>query len=260
MWVGPFCVVGPQVTIGAGCKLLSHVVITGITTIGEKNTFHPHSVIGGPPQDLKYSGEPTQLGVGNNNVFRECVTVNTGTVQGGKIFGGGVTRVGDNNLLMVNAHLGHDVQLGSRCIISNNSMIAGHVIIGNGVAMMGGVGVHHFVSIGDYSYIAGYAQIHHDAPPFVKVDGSDKVRALNTVGLRRAGFTDDDVAALKEAVRKIWFTKGISFNQAIASFDLMNGINPQVKHMIEFLHRRNAGKNGRYLEGLRTTPIVDPPK
>src|SRR5437867_3236239 len=105
--VGPFCTIGPEVVLGAGNKLISHVVLTGRTTIGSNNVFHPNCVIGGPPQDLKYKGETTGLEIGQSNIFREAVTINTGTMQGGKIFGGGVTRVGDYNLLMVNAHLGH---------------------------------------------------------------------------------------------------------------------------------------------------------
>jgi UDP-N-acetylglucosamine acyltransferase len=250
--IGPFCVIGPHVKIGPGCKLFNNVTIIGHTTIGPRNVFFPNAVIGAPPQDLKYKGADTRLEIGEGNTFREAVTVHVGTEKGG-----GVTRIGNQNLLMVNVHLGHDVQLGSRCIVSNNTMIAGHVVIGNGVAMMGGVGIHHFVTIGDYAYLAGYAQIHHDVPPFVKIDGSDKVRTLNVTGLRRAGFTNEDVEALKDAFKRIWFSKERSVNKAIAGFDLLNGINPQVKTMVQFLQRRNAGKNGRYLEGLRTTPIVE---
>ncbi len=249
--VGPFCVIGPRVTIGPGCKLLSHVVISGITTIAEKNTFHPHCVIGGPPQDLKYSGEPTQLEIGNNNVFRECVTVNTGTVQGGKIFGGGVTRVGDNNLLMVNAHLGHDVQLGSRCVIANNVMLAGHIIVGNNVVMNGLAGVNAFVTVGDFAYLAGAARIHIDVPPFVKVSEKDRIRELNSVGLKRAGFAAADIEALDEAARKLFFGRERPFSVVLKEFNTMNGLNPHVKTLIEFLHRRNEGKHGRYLESLR---------
>jgi UDP-N-acetylglucosamine acyltransferase len=131
-------------------------------------------------------------------------------------------------------------------------MIAGHVVIGDGVSMMGGVGIHHYVSVGDYSYLAGYAQISHDAPPYVRIDGSDKVRALNTVGLRRAGFSDDDIVSLKDAVRRLWFGREKRFANALSEFDVMNGINPHVKRMVEFLQRRDRGKHGRYLEGLRT--------
>src|SRR4051812_49292090 len=130
--IGPFCVIGPDVKIGPGCRLFNNVTILGHTTIGAKNVFFPNAVIGAPPQDLKYKGGNTRLEIGDGNTFREASTVHVGTEKGG-----GVTRVGSENLVMINAHLGHDVQLGSRCIISNNTMIAGHVIIGNNVAMMG---------------------------------------------------------------------------------------------------------------------------
>jgi len=249
--VGPFCTVGPHVTVGAGCRLISHVVLAGHTTIGRDNVFYPNAVLGTPPQDLKYGGEPTRLEVGDGNHFRENVTVHTGTVQGGRIFGGGTTRVGNQNLLMINAHVGHDVQIGSRCIIANNVMLAGHVIVGDNVVMNGLVGVNAFVTIGDFAYIAGAARIHHDVPPFVKVTDDNKVRALNATGLKRAGFTDPDIEALEDAARRLFFAKEKPFSVTLAEFDVQNGINPHVKGMVEFLRRRDSGKFGRYLEGLR---------
>src|SRR5688500_4281907 len=181
--IGPFCVIGPHVTIESGCRLLNNVTIVGHTTIGRDNICFPNVVLGAAPQDKKYRAEPTRLEVGNSNLFREAVTIHVGTEKGG-----GITRVGDNNMLMVNSHLGHDTALGSNCVLANNVMVAGHVVIGDYVNMMGGVGVHHFVTIGDYAYVGGYARIHHDVPPFVKIDGADEVRGLNTVGLRRAGY------------------------------------------------------------------------
>lgn len=244
--VGPFCLVGPNVSIGAGCKLLSHVVIAGHSTIGKNNTFHPHSVIGGPPQDLKYRGAPTRLEIGDDNHFRENVTVHTGTEKGG-----GITRVGNQNLLMVNCHIGHDCQIGSRCILSNNVMIAGHVVIGDNVAMMGGVGVHHFVTIGEYAYIAGYARVHHDVAPFVKVADDDEVRGLNSVGLKRAGFSDADIEELEQIVRHLFYAREKPFGVKLREFDTGNGTNQHVKRMIEFLRLRDAGRHGRYLESKR---------
>lgn len=244
--VGPYCVIGPDVVIGPGTRLISHVVVTGCTTIGRNNVIYPHAVLGGPPQDLKYKGSPTRLEIGDNNQIREAVTIHTGTEKGG-----GVTRVGSNNLLMVNAHIGHDVQLGSRCILANNVMLAGHVVVGDNVAMMGAAGVHHFVTVGEFAYIAAYARIHHDVPPFVKASDDDVIRGLNTVGLRRAGFAEQDILALKEAARRLFIRRNKPFAAAMAEFDTMNGLNPHVKRMIEFLHRRNQGKHGRYLESLR---------
>lgn len=166
---------GPHVVLGDGTRLVSHVALTGDTKIGAGNVIYPGTTIGMPPQDLKFKGERTGVEIGSNNHIRENVTINCGTAYGATINGGGITRLGDGNLLMVNTHLGHDCQVGSRCVFANNVMIAGHVVIGSGVIMNGGVGVNHFVSIGDMAFIAGYAQIHHDVPPYVKVSGMNKV-------------------------------------------------------------------------------------
>jgi UDP-N-acetylglucosamine acyltransferase len=249
--VGPFCLVGPDVTIGRGTRLISHVVVTGRTRIGEANTLHPHCVVGGPPQDLKYKGEPTGLEVGDRNVIREAVTIHTGTAYGAEVYGGGITRLGDDNLLMVNTHVGHDAQIGSRCVLANNVMIAGHIVIGDRVILNGGVGINAWVSIGDFAYIAGYARVHHDVPPFVKVSDDNEIRALNELGLRRAGYSDADIEALESAARQLFFAREKPLSVAMKAFDTLNGINPHVKAMIEFLRRRDTGKHGRYLEGLR---------
>jgi UDP-N-acetylglucosamine acyltransferase len=248
--VGPFCVVGPDVTIGADTLLISHVVVLGNTRIGRGNIIHPHAVIGNAPQDLKYKGEPTGVEIGDHNHIRESVTIHCGTTYGGSIHGGGVTRVGNNNLLMVNVHIGHDVQLGSRCVIANNSMIAGHIVIGDNVILNGGVGINAFVTVGEFAYVDAYSAIHHDVPPFVKVT-DDRVRALNKVGLKRAGFGSDDIDAIEEASRRLFLNRRRPLSKSLAEFDTMNGINPHVKRMIEFLRRRNLGKHGRYLESLR---------
>ena len=244
--VGPFCVIGPDVTIEAGCRLLNSVTILSKTTIGRDNVFFPNTVIGAYPQDKKFKGGNTELVIGSGNVFREACTVHIGTEKGA-----GITRVGDNNLLMVNSHLGHDVQMGNNCVVSNNVMIAGHVVIGNYVNMMGGVGIHHFVTIGDFAYIGGYARIHHDVPPFVKVDGADEVRGLNKVGLTRAGYPAEDISALDHAYRRL-FGRKKPFSVAMAELESLNGqLNPHVKHMLEFLRRRDSGRHGRYQEALR---------
>jgi UDP-N-acetylglucosamine acyltransferase len=244
--IGPFCVVGPHVVIESGSRLLNSVTVLGQTTIGRDNIFFPNSVIGAAPQDKKFRGETTRLTIGNSNVFREAVTIHIGTDKGS-----GITTVGNDNLLMINAHIGHDTHLGSNCVVANNVMIAGHVHIEDGANLAGGVGVHHYVTIGRFAYIGGYARIHHDVPPFVKIDGADEVRGLNRVGLRRAGYTDEDIEALDEAVRRLFYGRGKAFAQAMAEFDLMNGLNPQVKYMLEFLRRRDQGRHGRYQESQR---------
>ena len=243
--VGPFCVIGPDVTIGPGTRLISHVSITGHTTIGRNNTFFPNSVIGAAPQDRKYKGAPTEVLIGDDNIFREAATVHRGTEAGG-----GITRVGNNNYLMVNAHVGHDGHVGDNCTMANNVMLGGHVIVGNNVNMMGGVGVNHKVTVGEFAFIGAYSRIHHDVPPFCKIDGADLFRGLNVIGLRRANFSEGDIEALENACKAL-FSREKPFAIAMAEFDTMNGLNPQVKKMIEFLRRRDLGKHGRYLESLR---------
>jgi UDP-N-acetylglucosamine acyltransferase len=244
-------VVGPHVTLGAGTRLVSHVVITGHTSLGRNNVVHPFAVLGNYPQDLKYQGECTGLEIGDDNQIREHVTVHCGTVYGSKINGGGITRLGSGNLLMVNAHIGHDCQVGSRCIFANNVMLAGHVVVGNNVVLNGLAGVNAWVTIGDFAYLGGAARIHHDVPPFMKVSDADRIRALNTVGLRRAGLTDVDIASLESAARSLFRNRRKPLTVALAEFDTSNGINPHVKSLVDFLHRRNNGKYGRYLESLR---------
>lgn len=255
--IGPFCVVGPHVTIGSGTKLYNNVTVAGNTVLGSGNLIFPNAVLGTAPQDKKYRGEQTRLEIGNNNQIREAVTIHVGTSKGG-----GITRVGDDNLLMVNCHLGHDVQLASNCILANNVMIAGHVHIGNFVAMMGGVGVHHFVSIGDYAYIGGYARIHHDVPPFVKIDGADQVRGLNSIGLKRAGVSDEAIALLEEIVRKLFYSRSKPFSAALDEFSKRfcdqdhadahnNGAASYARQIVTFLRRRDQGQHGRYLESQR---------
>ena len=243
--VGPFCVIGPQVQIGPRCRLLNNVTILGSTRIGANNVMFPNSVIGAPPQDRKYRGGVPRLEIGDGNLFREAVTIHCGTEKGG-----GITRFGNNNMLMVNVHVGHDAQIGSNCTIANNVMIAGHVIVGDYVAMMGAVGIHHFVTVGEYAFLGGAARIRHDVPPYLKVDGDDNVRGLNRVGLQRAGFEPADIEALEEACRRLYY-RAKPFSVALAEFDVMNGANQHVKRMVEFLRQRDLGKFGRFLESRR---------
>ncbi len=250
--IGPFCVVGPDVILGTGNKLISHVVVTGHTTIGRDNVFHPHTVIGGPPQDKKYKGEATGLQIGDRNQIREMCSIHTGTEQGGRVNGGGITRVGSDNLLMVNAHVGHDVQLGNNCILANNVMLAGHIMIGDCVTLNGAVGINAWVTIGSYAYIAGAARVHHDIPPFCKVDVEGRPVGINVVRLSREGVQPEDIKALEESSR-ILFGRRKPQSVAIAELEgKYNGTMPMhLRQIIDFLNRRNAGKHGRYLESLR---------
>ena len=245
--VGPFCVIGPHVSIGPGCKLHNNVTILGNTTVGSDNVFFPNCTIGTDPQDKKFRGETTRLVIGDNNHFREHVTVHVGTDAGG-----GVTRVGSGNLLMVGVHLGHDVTLGDDNILANNVMLAGHCHIGNRVSLMGGSALHHFVSVGDFAFIGGYSRIHHDVPPYVKVDDADQIRGINVVGLRRGGLADADIAALEVAGRRLFYSKRRQpMSVTIGEFMADPNVNAKVKELVDFLRRRNLGNRGRYLESLR---------
>jgi UDP-N-acetylglucosamine acyltransferase len=245
--IGPFSVIGEHVEIGDGSRIYNNVTVIGHTRIGSGNVIFPNAVIGTPPQDLKYRGGPTRVEIGDNNQIRESVTIQAGTETGS-----GITRLGSNNLLMVNTHIGHDANFGSKCILGNNVMIAGHVECHDGVAMMGGVGIHHFVTVGEYAYIAGYARVHHDVPPFIKLDGADRVRALNALGLKRNGFTDADIDALEAATRRLFFGREKPFSVTLAELAATDGVNTHVKRMLDFLQRRNQGKHGRYLEAHRS--------
>lgn len=249
--IGPFCVVGPHVRIGTGTRLISHVSVTGDTTLGVGNVLFPSCVLGTAPQDKKYRGEPTRLVIGHRNQIREGATLHLGTTPGG-----GITRVGDNNLLMVNSHVGHDCQIGNNCILANSVLLAGHVVLGNNIIMSGAAACHHFVTVDDYAFVAGMARIHHDVPPFVKVSDDDKVRAINAEGLRRAGWTDADIELVEDAGRKLFFNREKPFATVLSEFDTTDELHPAVKRMVDFLIRRNAGKHGRYLEGQRVKKLA----
>jgi len=251
--IGPFCLVGPQVTLGAGCRLISHVVVTGHTTAGNGNIFHPHCVVGGDPQDKKFRGGETRLEIGDFNHIRENATIHTGTEVGG-----GVTRVGNRNLIMINCHVAHDVQIGSFCILANSVQLAGHVVVEDGVNMGGLVGVHHFVTIGKYSYIGGLTRVRRDVPPFMKIDEKERPRVINEPGLLRAKFSPEDVAALKTACRLL-FRRGHSLSAAMKAMTKQDGLNVHVRHLLDFLHRRDLGLNGRYLETLSSADSLAGP-
>gem|GEM_PF-46240 len=249
--IGPFCIVGPDVELGENCRLIGHVTILGKTKVGRGNAFYPNSVLGVAPQDKKFHGEQTRLEIGDNNDFREACTVHLGTEKGG-----GVTRVGNGNLLMVNCHIAHDVKVGNNCVLSNNVMIAGHCQIGNGVVLAGGVGMHHFVTVDDFVYAGGYCEITHDVPPFVKVDGSDRIRGLNSVGMRRNGFTEADVEAMEDLVYQLFLDRDraplATMLKKLESGEIPElSSNVNVQRVVAFMRRRNQGKHGRYLESLR---------
>lgn len=200
--IGPFCYITKKVTIGNRTTVASHVLIEGDTKIGENNKIFAHSAIGTIPQDLKYNGEEVQLIIGNGNTIREFAQINPGTVGGG-----GITRIGDNNLIMGYVHVGHDVQIGNQCIIANTVALSGHVEIGDFVVIGGFSGVHQFAKLGDFAMLAGASALSQDIPPFCMAEGNRAtLRGLNLTGLRR-GIDRPGIDALKNAYREL-FEKG----------------------------------------------------
>lgn len=208
--IGPFSVIGADVEIGDDTEIGPHVVIQGPTTIGQRNKIFQFSSIGEAPQDKKYAGEKTTLHIGDDNIIREFVTISRGTIQDE-----GTTIIGNRNLLMAYVHVAHDCQVGSDIVFSNNASIAGHVKVQDNANLGGFVGVHQFCSIGSYSFCAGGSIITKDVPPYVMVSGHPaQVYGLNQVGLRRRGFTDASILALKQAY-KIFFRQGHTSEEAV---------------------------------------------
>jgi len=197
--IGPFCHVGPEVTLHEGVVLKSHAVVTGMTEIGAETVIFPFANIGDIPQDLKYAGEKTQLIVGKRNRIREGVTMNTGTDGGG-----GITRVGDNNLFMTGAHVGHDAIVGNHVVVANQSAIAGHCIIEDGVIIGGLSGIHQFVRIGRGAIIGAVTMVTNDVIPYGLVQGPrGALDGLNLVGLKRRGVAKEDINALRAAYQAL---------------------------------------------------------
>ena len=244
--IGPFCVIGPDVQIGDGCVLMNNVTVDGHTRIGAKNVFYQNVVVGAPPQDLKYDGAPTETIVGAHNVFRENVTVHRGTE-----LGLGKTVIGDNNLLMVAAHVAHDCILEDKILLGNETLLAGHVKIEDGAVVSALVGIHHFVTIGKYSYVGGLTPVRRDVPPFVKFDGDpNEVRGINEEGLRRHNFSEQDIVDLKQAFRQL-FRTGKSISENLKIMADQKGLNGHVTYLCEFLQRSCDGRFGRHLESAR---------
>jgi UDP-N-acetylglucosamine acyltransferase len=202
--IGPFCVVGSDVTLAAGVTLKSHVVVTGRTEIGADSTIWPFASVGEAPQDLKYRGEPTRLIVGCRARIREGATLNTGTDGGG-----GVTRVGDDCLLMTGAHVGHDCQVGDRVILANCVALGGHVVLGDDVIVGGLSGVHQFVRVGEGAIIGGLSRITRDVLPHALVQGPGaEIEGLNLIGMKRRGMARAEIRALRAAYARLAAPEG----------------------------------------------------
>jgi len=241
--IGPYAVIGAHVRLGPNVNIYAHAVIDGATSVGEGTVLHAHCVVGGPPQDLKYLGSDTQLRIGCRNMIREGVTINTGTEKGG-----GETVVGDDNIIMANAHIAHDCIVGNRCIIANNVMLAGHVVLQDGVNLAGGAGVHHFATVGSCAYVGGLSRIARDVPPYMIVEGHpSRVRGVNVIGLRRTGMSEETIAAVKSAY-KLLFKSDEPQSDAIKRVQSEFADVPAVLLLAEFLARSTEGRLGRQEE------------
>lgn len=236
VWVGPYCVVGAEVAIGSGTRLISHVVIDGRTTIGKENTIFPFSSIGMVPQDLKYHGEASSVVIGDNNTIRESVTIHRGTEGGGM-----VTRIGDHNLLMAYCHVAHDCHLGSRIIMANAANLAGHIVIEDGAIIGGLSGIHQFVRIGALAMVGGMSGVPKDVPPYVWASGNRAyLYGLNLEGLKRARFSPETISRLKKSYQ-ILFRSNLPLKDAISKVEETIPSTPEIGHLLEFVRRSERG-------------------
>jgi UDP-N-acetylglucosamine acyltransferase len=235
--VDAYAVIGPNVTIGAGTTVGPHMRIQGPATIGERNRFTGQASIGSDPQDLKYKSEHTELRIGNDNVFREFVTVNRGTVGGG-----GITTIGSNNFFMAYAHVAHDGHVGSDTIFANNATLAGHVEVGDHATIGAFSAVHQFCRVGDHAFIGGGSICTQDVLPFVKTVGNRpaKTYGINTIGLQRKGFSLETVEALQRAYRILTRSK-LSLHDALARIEAEHGFHAEVQELVDFVRASKRG-------------------
>lgn len=233
--IGPYSTIGPRVVLGEECTLISHVVLDGPTRIGARNRIYPFTSIGIPPQDLKYGGEPTETEIGDNNTIRECVTISRGTVKGG-----GITRIGSDNLLMAYVHIGHDSQIGSHCILANAATLAGHVIIEDYASIGAFSPIHQFCTVGQYAFIGGGTIVTQDVLPFSLTSSKRENRAfgINKVGLVRRGFTTERLATLQKAFRLLLASR-LNTSQAVEKIRQLDG--EDARTVADFIERSQRG-------------------
>jgi UDP-N-acetylglucosamine acyltransferase len=234
--ISPYAIIGPNVEIGEGTWIGPHVVVNGPTRIGRNNKIYQFASIGEAPQDKKYAGEPTRLEIGDNNIFRECTTVSRGTVPGG-----GLTKIGSDNLFMAYVHIAHDCIVGNHTTFSNNASLAGHVTVDDYANLGGFVGVHQFTNIGSYCFCAGGSMVVKDVIPFIMVSGNlAQAYGLNVEGLKRRQFTSEEIVVLKRAYKTL-YRQGLTLEDAVHKLEAMI---PECRHipmLIDFIKKSKRG-------------------
>jgi len=234
--IGPFCTVGAEVKLGAGVRLDSHVVVDGPTSVGDETHVFPFASIGLAPQDLKYAGEPTVTEIGKRNHIREFVTIHRGTAGGG-----GLTRIGDDNLFMAQAHVAHDCQIGSNVIMANAATLAGHVEIADRANVGAYSGVHQFCRVGLEAFVGGYSVVVKDAPPYAIIQGNHaKCYGLNKIGLKRRGYSKDTIEKLHHAYHLL-LTAKLNTSQAVERIKAEISDCPEVDILVQFIETSKRG-------------------
>ncbi len=234
--VGAYSIIGPEVEIGDDCWIGPHVVISGRTRMGSGNRIFQFASIGEAPQDKKYAGEDTALEIGSGNTIREYVTINRGTASGG-----GITRVGDDNLFMAYSHIAHDCQVGSHIVGANGATLAGHVEVGDWVIFAGFSGAHQFCRIGAHAFLGMYGGVNQDVPAYVMVSGQPpRPRGINAEGLKRRGFDKDQIRNIREAYRTI-YRLGLSRDEAIERLQERVTQQPEIQPMIDSILTSQRG-------------------
>lgn len=232
--IGPWTLIGPNVEIGDDCVIGSHVVIKGPTRIGKQNRIFQFASIGEDCQDKKYAGEPTELIIGDRNVFRECVTVHRGTIQDQSL-----TQIGNDNLFMAYVHVAHDCMIGDQNIFANAVTLAGHVHVGNYVILGGFTGVHQFCKIGSHAFTAVSSVVVQDIPPYIMAQGHNAVpRTINSEGLKRRGFSAEQITQVKRAYKTL-YRSGHTLNEATELMVAMES--PDVQLMVDFIANSSRG-------------------
>ncbi|OJT18012.1 acyl-[acyl-carrier-protein]--UDP-N-acetylglucosamine O-acyltransferase [Archangium sp. Cb G35] len=234
--VGPYSIIGEKVTIGAGSRVGPHVVIEGRTTLGERTRIFQFASVGAAPQDLKYAGEDTELILGDGNTIRESVTLNIGTAGGG-----GVTRIGNNNLFMAYSHVAHDCVVGNGCILANSAALAGHVFIEDFAIISALSAVHQFTRVGKHAFIAGGSMVVMDVAPYCTAQGDRaELAGLNVVGLQRHGFNEEQIGRIKEAY-KILFRSKLQLAEAVAQLKAEMGGHSEIEYLLNFVSQSKRG-------------------